>query len=143
MSRGITLVEVLVAIVIIVIVLGSFSYFATSLKLSKESKLETVAASFARRYFDTLRSNWQSNIAYDTGELLNLSPPSGYSNYNLSITLIDGKGNTTKTYTEDYINGFANLDSAVDYIRQIDLLLTLADGTKYKFSTQIVRPPNN
>ena len=141
LSKGYTLIEVLVAVVIIVIVIGFFSYFATSLKISKEAKLETTAASFARRYFDTLRSNWQSDIDYDTGELLNLSPPNGYSNYNLAITLIDGKGEVTKTYAADYTSGFTDLNSTVDYIRQIDLVLK-TPLQEYKFSTQIVRPPN-
>ncbi len=142
LSKGYTLVEVLVAVVIIVIVIGFFGYFATSLKISTESKLETTAASFARRYFDTLRSNWQSNIDYDTGELLNLSPPNGYSNYNLAITLVDGKGNITKTYEADYNSGFTDLDSTVDDIREIDMVLKTPQK-EYKFSTQIVRPPND
>ena len=140
--KGLTLVEVLIALVIISITMGFFGYFATSLGLSKESKLETAASSFARRYLDTLRSNWQSDLDYDDGELLSLSPPSGYDDYTLTITLLDSAGTTTSTYTESYSNGFSNLNSTADAIRQINLLLTTRQGDQHEFSTQIVRPPN-
>ncbi len=141
-SKGFTLVEVLITLGIISITMGLFSYFITSLTISQESKLETSAASFARRYIDTLRSNWQNDLDYDDGDLLNISPPSGYSNYSLTITLLDSAGSTTSTYSGSYTGGFSSLNSTADDIRQIDLLLTTAQGAQHTFSTQIVRPPN-
>ncbi len=141
LPKGFTLVEVLVALGVISITMGLFGYFVKSLSLSTESKHETSAASFAHRYINTLRSNWQSNFDYDAGVLPNLSPPSGYDDYKLTIVLLDNAGNTTSTYTEDYSNGFSSLNSSADNMRQINLLLTMQQGGLYQFSTQIVRPP--
>ena len=141
LSKGFTLVEVLVALGVLSITMGLFTYFGTSLNISHEAKLETSAASFSRKYIDTLRSSWQNDLAYDDGALLDLSPPNGYTDYNLTITLLDSAGTTTSTYTGSYSSGFSDLNSTADDIRQINLSLTTAKGDQHKFSTQIVRPP--
>ena len=89
-----------------------------------------------------MRTNWQSDLDYDDGGLLSLVPPSGYTDYSLIINLLDSAGSNIATNTGSYIGGFSDLNSTADDIRQINLLLTTAKGDQHKFSTQIVRPPN-
>jgi prepilin-type N-terminal cleavage/methylation domain-containing protein len=79
--QGLTLVEVLVALVIIAITMVMFGYFSTALQATSNSRQATAAANFSRSYLDALRSQWQDLTMYSAGsrdviaELKRNNPP--------------------------------------------------------------------
>lgn len=158
-KAGFTLVEVLVAIVIIGITLSMFAYLVNSLRISSNARNETSAAVFARNYFDTLRSLWQVESRYDAvggnatatnderPELV--APPSGFERYTLTVQSVSATGQniggaTSVTYSAGTAGTRMSFPySANDYLREITIVLTDRGGEVYSFSTKIVRPPNN
>ena len=126
---GLTLIEVLVALVVITIAISMFLYFADALRLTRISKVETEAAAYTRNYLDTLRSIWQLEHNYkyklDAAEPQNL--PEGYE---AKVTISNESGGSISPSTS----------SDLSALRTVTISLTDRQGKVYEMTTQIARP---
>jgi len=86
--EGLSLVEVLVALVIVSIAASMFLYFADSLRLTREASQETELIAFSKNYLSSLQSYWQDANNYEFGlsqiAVLAHSVPESYS---LAVTV--------------------------------------------------------
>lgn len=155
--QGFSLVEVLVAILVIAIAMGVLGYLITALRNTASSDESTAAANFSRRYIDVLRSRWQIPAEYKRGGdlgkppvSLSLSnPPAMFNEYSLTIENIDTKtppnviqsrtfnynrgGNMTVTYNQPAFTD--------DILRRVTIRVKGRDGEYLTpFVTEIVAP---
>lgn len=149
-NKGFSLIEVLVALAIIAITITLFSYFVSSLQRSRDARLETTAAAYARNYFDSLRAAWQDPLIYSNGDLSlgdgDVEPPAGYKSVEIKVTRYDtGHAKTGESTFSDTSASFKLPESdddglIVDFIRRISLEITDNQGDSETFVTQIVQP---
>ncbi|MEM7734672.1 MAG: prepilin-type N-terminal cleavage/methylation domain-containing protein [Deinococcota bacterium] len=153
-QKGLTLVEVLVALAIIAITMVMFGYFSSSLQATGNSRRETAAANFARSYLDALRSQWQDLTMYrdggrESGNARSNPPflevPDGFTFYTVDIERRNVTGVVVGTPTQfNSTAGEAAFnwqdENDTDFMRLVTLTLTDAQGETYTYSTQVVRP---
>lgn len=152
-QKGLTLVEVLVALAIIAITMVMFGYFSTSLQATSNSRRETAAANFSRSYLDALRSQWQDLTMYragarDSGSTRSNPPfldvPDGFVSYEVDVDRRNVAGTSigTASFSSNDGEGAFNWqdEDDDDFIRLVTLTLTDVQGEIYTYSTQIVRP---
>jgi prepilin-type N-terminal cleavage/methylation domain-containing protein len=89
---GFTLIEVLIALVVVAISMVVLGYMNNAFLSSRISQQETQALGFARGYLDTIRAQWQNDNSYYTLELPNRTAPSGQK---FSLTVA---GTSTQTF---------------------------------------------
>ena len=78
-SQGLSLVEVLVALVFVSLAVAMFTYFVDALRMNQNSKQETAATLFAKDYVESLRSKWRSFEDYQNLALaMPKNIPEGY-----------------------------------------------------------------
>ncbi len=131
-SRGLTLVEVLVALAIIGTVGGMFGYFVSSLQTTKSAREQTTALAYARDYLEGLRAKWQTLEGYQTLSLATPAEPP--ASYVLKITIDNDKGSTVYRYP----GGAVSED--LSPLRKITLTFTDAQDKTVSLVTTIARP---
>ena len=147
-KQGLSLIEVLVALVLVAVAVSMFLYFADSLRLTTLSREETQAASFARNYFDSLKSRWQSEIGYENDlelaeDLLLSQTPEGYE---AELEVKDEKDSLIfKLSLERASDGSATLTGSVPGshaapLRKMYLLLKSNKGKEILLETTISAP---
>jgi prepilin-type N-terminal cleavage/methylation domain-containing protein len=131
-SRGLTLVEVLVALAIVGVAGGMFGYFVSSLQTTKSARQQTTALAYARDYLEGLRAKWQTLAGYQTLSLATpVEPP---ANYDLKIQIENDKGSVVYGYP----GGAASEDLSA--LRKITLTFTDEKDKTVSLVTTIARP---
>jgi prepilin-type N-terminal cleavage/methylation domain-containing protein len=74
-TRGLTLVEMLVALLILGLTVGISLYVVNAFRFNRNALRETEALNFARAYVDATRGLWKEDSLYVTGVLPNLKLP--------------------------------------------------------------------
>jgi len=152
-QKGLTLVEVLVALAIIAVTMVMFGYFSSSLQATSNSRRETAAANFSRSYLDALRSQWQDLTMYRDGARESssarsnppfLDVPEGFVSYEIDIDRRNVAGTSIGTASFSSDDGEGAFDwqdeDDDDFMRLVTLTLTDVQGETYTYGTQIVRP---
>ena len=126
--QGLSLVEILVALVLVSVAVSMFVYFTDALRITRISKEETLALSYARQHLDALKSQWQSPEAYITG--LDLAVPDDVPvGFRAEVAIKDEKGGSV-----------ALTDEHDSMLRTVTIWLHHEGGKSYHLSTQIARP---
>jgi prepilin-type N-terminal cleavage/methylation domain-containing protein len=129
---GMTLVEVLVALVILGITILLFSPFITSLGNNRKATEQTTTLAYARNYLDGLRVAWQRLEGYQTLSLA--APDNPPPSYKLEVTIQNDDGNTNFSFpngsSSDDLSPFGN----------VTLTFTDEDDKTVTLVTQIARP---
>lgn len=112
----------MVALAILSITILILSYFGSSFTLTRNAQIDTQAQAFARSYFDTLRASWSTRAAFAAGTPPSVALPSGFSNLTIA--------------TEDV----QTIGTQV-VLRRITLQFTGPQNRPYRFTTEVVRPP--
>lgn len=135
-QRGLTLIEVLVALVIVSIAVSMFLYFADSLRLTGLTKDETQATTIARNYFDRLHSAWQYTDDYENSISLATTQldalPEGYK---AIVKIKDESGSSILDSSEE---GSVTKDTSK--LRHITLTITTNKGKEMTMQTSISSP---
>jgi prepilin-type N-terminal cleavage/methylation domain-containing protein len=129
---GMTLVEILVALVIIGLTIMLFGSFVTSLQSTRTAREQTTALAYARNYLETLRSKWQTLEGYQTLSLA--TPDNPPSSYELAVEIQNNNGNTIFSYP-----GGSSSDD-LSPLRNVMLTFTDEDDKTVTLVTQIARP---
>lgn len=129
-DMGLTLAEVLVAMVIAAIAISMFVYFADALRLTRVSKQETAAATYMRNHLDYLRNAWRIYENYDDLSYalpVEANVPTGFT--------------ATVTVNHEEVNaGPLPIAPASANLRTVTIRLEDDQGRIYQMSTQISRP---
>lgn len=136
-KRGLTLVEVLVALVLVAVAVSMFVYFIDALRLTRISSNEAEISAYMRNYLDTLRSAWR-----DTDNYFDLSSEIAGRNIVQPPEAPQGsRVNVTITSDEGTVYSGSGRGSGTDYsnLRDVQIEVT-ANETVYSLHTQISRP---
>lgn len=118
--KGLTLIEVLVALVVLAVGFTIFGYFTTSSSLTRKAQYDTQSQAIARSFFDALRAAWNTNtVPFGSCPTSLIIPPSGYSVSNCTVTTPSGS----------------------NQLRQVQLSLVSPTGSSTTFLTQITLQP--
>mgnify|MGYP002778727681 FL=1 len=129
---GMTLVEILVALVIMGLTIMLFGSFVTSLQSTRTAREQTTALAYARNYLEGLRSKWQTLEGYQTLSLATpVDPPASYE---LEVDIQNDSGSTIFSFP----NGSSSDDLSA--LRNITLTFTDEEDKTVKLITQIARP---
>jgi len=139
-TRGLTLIEVLIAIALLAIAGVMLGYFSTSFTATRGALIDTKGQAFARSYIDTLRARWAVSGDYantllpDPGEV---PPPQGYR---YAVTVYDDKGGVIARYA--YRPGLPPAPAPNrSPLKTVVLEVTTPDGRTLRFATQLAAPP--
>ncbi len=139
-TRGLTLIEVLIAITLLAIAGVMLGYFSTSFSATRGALMDTKAQTFARSYIDTLRARWAAYGDY-TRTLLpgpgEVPPPQGYR---YTITVYDDRGQPIARYTYQPGQPPPSVPSRSP-LKTVELEVTAPDGRTLRFVTQLAAPP--
>ncbi len=147
-KQGLSLIEVLMALVLVAIAVSMFLYFADSLRLTTVSREETQAATFGRNYFDSLKSRWQSEFGYENdldiiGDFLEDNIPDSYE----AVLEIKDENDSTIVELELSRNadGVANMSGSIPSshsasLRKMYLTLSSAKAKEMRLETTISAP---
>jgi prepilin-type N-terminal cleavage/methylation domain-containing protein len=131
-NHGVTLVEVLVALAIIGVVGGMFSYFVSSLQTTQSAREQTTAVAYARAYLEGLRAKWQTLEGYQNVSLA--TPPEPPSTYDLKIEIKNDQGSVVYGYP----GGAATEDLSA--LRTIKISFTNEEDKTISLVTTLARP---
>jgi len=98
-QAGLTVVEVLVAVVILALAAVMFTYLINAFRFNRSAQRETGALNFARSYMESTRALWSDRELYRNAVLPEIPFP---KDYQLDVTLADKEpttGAVTKTFT--------------------------------------------
>lgn len=130
----------MVALVIIVMTVLLFAYFASSFRGTSQAQMDTQAQVYARSYFDALRAEWSTHSGFYTdpkefaypreGPPL-VSPPKSFElvevNPEAEVTRVSGVDAKGEAYS-------------VVVMRQVLIKIRSLRGKTYEFRTQIAAP---
>ncbi len=118
---GFTLLEVMIAIAImataLVAVLASQSQ---SLSLASEAKFNTTAALLAQSKIAEIEAASPEDVVSDSGDF-----GEDFPNYRWELTVSD--------------LGFSGLEEVLDYLKQIDLVVSWGENKQYKYRLRLYR----
>jgi prepilin-type N-terminal cleavage/methylation domain-containing protein len=77
--KGFSLIEVLVALVLIGVATVMFGFFTSGFSATRQARADTEVQVLARSYFDTLRSSWSVSGNYTSATLPTITVPSGFA----------------------------------------------------------------
>jgi hypothetical protein len=131
-SQGMSLVEVLVALVFVSLAVAMFTYFIDALRMNQNSKQETAATLFAKDYVEGLRSKWRSFEDYQN---LALAMPNNIpEGYELEIKIKNETGQVIYAYP----GGTAGNDDSL--LRSLNLTFSKDHQKTLSFETVVTRP---
>lgn len=129
---GLTLVEVLVALMFIGIAGGMFGYYISSLQTNRKATQQTASVAYAKDYLDGLRAKWQTLENYQNIALaVPVNPP---ENYDLEITIKNSEGETLYSYPEN------TMREDLSMLRTITLSFTDEQSKTVSLVTTLARP---
>lgn len=131
-----TIVEVLVAMVIMSLALIIFSYLSGPIRMIQLAQSETRAAGFARGYLDLVRATWSSDSEYKAGKLPLQTPPDGFA---YKVRVNDAVNNTL---INEYTYSATTPPAATNHtskLRHITITVTNPRGLELKLDTEVVR----
>lgn len=131
-SKGLSLVEVLVALVFVSLAVVMFTYFVDALRINQRSKQETMVALFAKDYLESLRAKWRSAEGYQNLALA--VPKEVPDGYELEITIKDEAGNVIYSYPGSSIQEDTSL------LRVLDMVFTDSEDKTLTFQSVMARP---
>jgi prepilin-type N-terminal cleavage/methylation domain-containing protein len=131
-TRGMTLIEILVALVILGITIMLFGSFVTSLQSDKKATEQTTALAYARNYLEGLRSKWQTLEGYQKLSLA--TPDNPPPNYELEVTIQNDAGDTIFSFPS------GSSSSDLSPLRNITLTFTDEEDKTVTLGTQLARP---
>jgi prepilin-type N-terminal cleavage/methylation domain-containing protein len=129
---GMTLIETLVALVILGMTIMLFGSFVTSLQSNRTAKEQTTALAYARNYLEGLRSKWQTLEGYQTLSLA--TPDNPPASYELEVDVQNDDGSTIFSFP----NGSSSNDLSA--LRNITLTFTDEEDKTVTLVTQFARP---
>ncbi len=132
-SKGMSLVEVLVALVFVSLAVAMFTYFVDALRINQKAEQETVATLFAKDYLEGLRAKWRSLEDYQN---LALATPKDIPiGYELEVKIKNEQGNVIYAYP----GGAAGEDDQ-SLLRVLQVVFTDAQDKTLSFETVLARP---
>lgn len=131
-TRGMTLIEILVALVILGITIMLFGSFVTSLQSNKKATEQSTALAYARNYLETLRVKWQTLEGYQTLSLA--TPTAPPPSYDLNVQIQNGDGDTVFSFP----SGSSSDD--LSPLRNVTLTFTDEEDKTVTLVTQLARP---
>jgi general secretion pathway protein I len=118
---GFTLLEVMIALAIIAITLVTLlASQSQSLSLASEAKFNTTAALLAQSKIAEVEAENPEDLASDSGDF-----GEDFPNYHWDLTV-------------SYL-GFAGAEEALDYLRQIDLVVSWGEQDQYQYRLRLYR----
>lgn len=150
-KQGFSLMEVMVALLLISMTMLMFGYFAKSLKVTSSSRQETQAVTSLRSSMEKLRGTWGTIDGFNYAELpRTIAAPQGYTKLTATVTPLSvGSLSFSCEYTfkedskkfVDECSGptSEDLDSL---IRNVNFTLESAQKEPLILSMQIARPVN-
>ncbi len=130
-TKGMTLIEVLIALALIGVAVSMFAYFISSLQTTQHAREQTTALAYARDYLEGLRAKWQTLEGYQTLSLAKPTDPP--SSYDIKIKIENDKGSVVFAYP----GGGSNDLSA---LRKITLTFTDEKDKTISLVTSMARP---
>ena len=130
--RGVTLVEVLVALALVGVAGSMFGYFITSLQSTKKAREQTTALAYARDYLEGLRTHWQTLEGYQTLSLATPAEPP--ASYDIKVKVQNDKGAIIFSYP----GGATATDLSA--LRTVTLTFTDEQAKTVSLVTSIARP---
>ena len=150
-KQGFSLMEVMVALLLISMTMIMFGYFAKSLKITSTSRQETQAVTSLRSSMEKLRSRWGTVEGFNLAELPSLiDAPQGYTTLTATVAPLSvGSLSFSCEYTlEKARNKFENncntstIEDLDSLIRSINFTLESDHKEPLVLSMQIARPVN-
>lgn len=123
---GLSLIEVLVALVIITATVLLMAYFVSGYTATNTARSDTQAQVFARSYFEAVRSEWATPLDYKNKPL---PDPTSLSGLPAGFRVI-GYGISDRETVE-----------GEEILRDIRLELIGPKNKSFVFETRIVKPP--
>jgi prepilin-type N-terminal cleavage/methylation domain-containing protein len=124
--NGLTLIEVLVALVIITVTTLLLGYFISGFTATNTARSDTQAQVFARSYFEAVRSEWATPLDYKTKPL---PDPATLTGLPAGFSIAGYRVSNNETVGGE------------DILRDIRLELIGPKNKAYVFETRIVKPP--
>ena len=155
-KQGFSLMEVMVALLLISMTMLMFGYFAKSLKITSSSRQETQAVTSLRSSMERLRSSWGTVDGFNRAELPRLiDAPQGYTKLTATVAPVSvgplsvGSLSFSCEYTfEEARKKFedncstSTTEDLDSLIRSINFTLESAQKEPLVLSMQIARPVN-
>lgn len=131
-KKGLTLVEVLIALGLIGVAGAMFGYFVSSLQTTQKARSQTSAVAYAREYLDGLRARWQTLGGYQNVALA--VPENPPERYDLEVKIETNEGSVIYAYP----GGAAGEDLST--LRKITISFTDEQDKTVSLVTTIARP---
>jgi len=120
-NSGFTLLEVMIALAIIAMVLVTvLASQSQSLSLAGEAKFNTTAALLAQSKLAEIEAENPENLASDSGDF-----GENFPGYHWDLTVSSP--------------GFAGAEEALDYLKQIDLVVSWGEQDRYQYRLRLYR----
>lgn len=135
-NKGLTIVEVLVAMFILSVALIIFSYLSGPIRMIQLAQAETRAAGFARGYLDLVRATWTNDSEFKSGKLPVQTPPDGFA-YKVRVT-----DASTNTLINEYTYSASTPPPTTNHtskLRLVSITVTNPRGLELKLDTEVVR----
>lgn len=157
-KQGFSLIEVMVAIAVIAIAMGTLSYLITALRNTAKSDESTAASNFSRTYIDVLRSRWQIPAEYrrgggpgGTAVVVPLTePPAVFDEYSVLVENLNVRRNPATVLTSTSFTYKRGTTTTADYtpprasqdvLRRVTITMKGRDGKDLTpFVTEIAAP---
>lgn len=136
-KKGLTIIEVLIATVVIAAAFSVLSYLGSSLKSFQTAQQETQVASFAKTYLDLLRSTWSSDEGYTQTLLPFQKPPQGNS---YTVTVVDSQSKHVISSYSYNSSSFPSPISNKAQMRDVHISISNNRGLDVSLLTQVTRP---
>lgn len=132
-EQGMSLVEVLVALVFVSLAVAMFTYFIDALRINRHATEETAVTLFARDYLESLKARWRSLDDYKN---LSLAIPAALpAGYELEIKISNQNGELIYSYPGTVTGTDLSL------LRKVEIrFIHLKDHSTMKVQTVITRP---
>ncbi|MGL4612098.1 MAG: type IV pilus modification PilV family protein [Trueperaceae bacterium] len=130
--KGLTIVEVLVALAIVGIAGSLFGYFLTSLQTTRTAREQSSALAYARNYLEGLRAHWQTLEGYQNLSLA--TPNNPPEHYELKIKIENDEGGTVFAHP----GGASSRD--LSPLRVITVIFTDKENKTITLQTMVARP---
>jgi general secretion pathway protein I len=120
-NSGFTLLEVMIALAIIAMVLVTvLASQSQSLSLAGEAKFNTTAALLAQSKLAEIEAEDPENLASDSGDF-----GENFPGYQWDLTVSSP--------------GFAGAEEALDYLKQVDLVVSWGEQDRYQYRLRLYR----
>lgn len=131
-TKGLTLIEVLLATAIIGLAVGILSYTVNAFRMNIRAERETGGLNVARSFADSVRGVWQNQNLYDFASLPDFQIPPLYT---LNIRISEKYGPNSTTVTGNFDISCIN-STNINKLLSTCVTLTAATNLKTDFSSR-------